>query len=197
MKKLIILISGNGSNLQAIINACADKILNAEIVLVVSNKADAYGLQRAQVANIKTLIKTKTENQSREEYDHELAEEIKKHQPDFVVLAGWMRLLSNVFLKNFPNKIINLHPALPNIFPGVNAIERAFLAFQKNEIQHTGVMVHFVPDEGVDNGPVIAQQIVPIHSADTLATLSERMHKVEHQVLIQALKQLTQIGIYK
>lgn len=190
MKKLIILISGNGSNLQAIIDACEQKILNAEIALVVSNKADVYGLQRAQMANIKTLVKTKTESQTREQYDRELAEEVKKHQPDFIVLAGWMRLLGNAFLKNFPNQVINLHPALPGTFPGANAIERAFLAFKNNEIQHTGVMVHFVPDEGVDDGPVIAQQIVPIHSEDTLESLSTRMHKTEHALLIKTLKML-------
>jgi phosphoribosylglycinamide formyltransferase-1 len=187
MKKIIVLISGNGSNLQAIIDACANGQLNLEIALVISNKTDAFGLQRAQQANIKTLVKTKLNDQSREAYDQELAEVIKEQQPDFIVLAGWMRLLSNHFLKHFPQQVINLHPALPHTFPGINAIERAFTAFQNNEIQHTGAMTHFVPDEGVDDGPIIFEQIVPIYAEDSLATLSERMHHTEHALLIKTL----------
>lgn len=190
MKKLIVFISGNGSNLQALIDACAQNALNAEIVLVVSNKPEAYGLQRAAQNNIPTLVKVKAKDQTREAYDRELLEEVKKYQPNFIVLAGWMRLLSNTFLQAFPHQVINIHPALPHAFAGINAIERAFLAFQQKQISHTGVMVHFVPDEGVDDGPVIAEQIVEIFEDDTLEMLSERMHQTEHRLLIAALKKL-------
>jgi phosphoribosylglycinamide formyltransferase-1 len=189
--RLVVLISGNGSNLQAIIDACVSGELAAEIALVISNKADAFGLERARKANIPVLIKTKIAEQTREEYDAELAMEILKIKPGWIVLAGWMRILTQAFLKNFPEQVINLHPALPGMFAGTQAIERAFEAFQKNEIQHTGVMVHLVPDEGVDCGPVLAEKVVPIYQQDTLAMLRERVHATEHELLISVLKKLT------
>jgi folate-dependent phosphoribosylglycinamide formyltransferase PurN len=101
-----------------------------------------------------------------------------------------MRVLSSVFLDCFPNRVVNLHPALPGSVPGTHAIQRAFEAFQRGEIGYTGVMVHFVPDKGVDSGPVLAQEIVPIEAADTLETLEQRVHGVEHRLLIAALKEL-------
>ena len=101
-----------------------------------------------------------------------------------------MRLLSSSFLSSFPNKVINLHPALPGMFPGTHAIERAFDAYQRDEIEHTGVMVHLVPDEGVDNGPVLATEIVPIRKADTLETLESRVHETEHELLVKTIKEL-------
>jgi folate-dependent phosphoribosylglycinamide formyltransferase PurN len=94
------------------------------------------------------------------------------------------------FLDKYPNKVVNLHPALPGQFPGTHAIERAFEAFQRGEIKQTGVMVHLVPDEGVDNGPVLASQAIPITTHDTLETLAERVHKIEHQILVDTLRQL-------
>jgi len=190
VKKLIILISGNGSNLQAIIDATVSKKLNAAIALVVSNKSDAYGLERARKANIQILVKEKKTEQTRENYDRELAEIIKQEQPDFIILAGWMRLLSNHFLKHFSNQVINLHPALPHTFPGINSITRAFEAYQRNEIKQTGIMIHFVPDEGIDDGPVIATEIVPIFPEDNLEIFTQRMHHAEHQLLVETLKKL-------
>jgi phosphoribosylglycinamide formyltransferase-1 len=106
------------------------------------------------------------------------------------VLAGFMRVLSNSFLSLFPNQVINIHPALPGELPGTHAIERAFTEFTNGSRRETGVMVHFVPDEGVDNGPVIAQQTVPIHVADTLSSLEARVHATEHALVIDALQQL-------
>ncbi len=110
--------------------------------------------------------------------------------PNYVVLAGWMRILSSSFLSSFPNRVINLHPALPNTFPGTHAIERAFEAYQRGEIKHTGVMVHLVPDEGVDNGPVLAIETVPIHKDDSLKALEARVHQTEHLLLVKTLKEL-------
>jgi phosphoribosylglycinamide formyltransferase 1 len=189
-KKLVVLISGNGSNLQAILDACASGDLNAEIVAVISNKENAFGLERAKTFSIPTYTKTLQANQSRAVYDTELAELVKNFKPDWIVLAGWMRILTNNFLQRFPDKIINLHPALPGMFAGTDAIARAFNAFQQGEINHTGVMVHLVPDEGVDCGPVLAQEIVPIYTQDTLEVLIQRVHQAEHTLLINALKKM-------
>ncbi len=187
---IVVLISGNGSNLQAIIDACAQHELNAEIAAVISNKENAFGLERARLTNIPAIIKMRQTDQDRKIYDQELADCVASYNPDFIVLAGWMHLLSNNFLQRFPKKIINLHPALPGTFPGTKAIERAYNAFKNNEITHTGVMVHFVPDEGVDSGPVILQENVPILNQDTLESLSERIHVVERKLLVNALKKL-------
>jgi len=167
MKRLVVLISGNGSNLQAILDACASGELDATVVSVISNKADAYGLTRARNAGIEAIYFAKQGNESRQEYDARLAGLVITKQPDYVV-----------------------HPALPGTFPGTHAIERAFEAYQRGEIQHTGVMVHLVPDEGVDNGPVLATEIVPINKDDALETLERRVHDTEHQLLVRILKKL-------
>jgi len=188
LSRLVVLISGNGSNLQAIIDACASGELPASIVSVISNKADAYGLTRAKNAGIEAIHFPKLEKETRQEYDSRLANYITTKLPDYIVLAGWMRILSSSFLSVFPNKVINLHPALPDTFPGIHAIERAFEAFQRDEIKHTGVMVHFVPDEGVDNGPVLATEIVPIQAEDTLESLEFRVLQTEHKLLVNTLR---------
>ncbi len=188
--RLAVLISGNGSNLQAIIDACASGELAAEVVAVVSNRLDAFGLERARRANIPATAISKQQSQDRREYDSMLAEIVAAHQPDWVVLAGWMRVLSCAFLDHFPNRVVNLHPALPGTFPGTHAIERAFDAFQRGEIKHTGVMVHVVPDEGVDCGPVLEQESVPIYPRDSLADLETRIHSVEHRLLVTTLARL-------
>lgn len=188
--RLVVLISGNGSNLQAILDACKSGELNAHVVSVISNKADAYGLIRAKNAGVEAVHFPKLQNETRQEYDSRLANYVTTKQPDFIILAGWMRILSSAFLSSFPNKVINLHPALPDTFPGTHAIERAFEAYGRGEIDHTGVMVHLVPDEGVDNGPVLATEIVPIHKEDTLETLETRVHQTEHRILVQTIQNL-------
>ena len=188
--RLVILISGNGSNLQAILDACKSGELNAKVVSVISNKADAYGLTRARNEGIEAIYFAKQPNESRQEYDTRLAAYVSTCLPDYVILAGWMRILSSSFLSSFPNKVINLHPALPDTFPGTHAIERAFEAYQRGEIDHTGVMVHLVPDEGVDNGPVLATEIIPIYKDDTLESLETRVHQTEHRILVQTIKNL-------
>lgn len=186
--RLVVLISGNGSNLQAILDACSSGELNANTVSVISNKADAYGLIRAKNAGIEAMHFPKLESESRSDYDARLAVYVSACLPDYIVLAGWMRILTSSFLSHFPNRVINLHPALPGTFPGTHAIERAYEAYQRGEIEHTGVMVHLVPDEGVDNGPVVATEIVRINKDDTLETLEQRVHKTEHKLLVETLK---------
>jgi formyltetrahydrofolate-dependent phosphoribosylglycinamide formyltransferase len=190
-KRLVILISGNGSNLQSILAACASGELPASVVCVISNNANAYGLIRAQNAGIESLHFPKFINETRQQYDTRLADYISTKLPDYIVLAGWMRLLTSHFLSSFPNRVINLHPALPGAFPGIHAIQRAYAAYQNCEINHTGIMVHLVPDEGVDNGPVLATEIIPIYKTDTLETLEARIHQTEHRVLIETLKTIT------
>lgn len=192
--KLVVFASGNGSNLQAILDACAtgqlpaNNQLPAQVVAVISNKADAFALERAKRAQVPAICKTWDKNQARTAYDNMLADCAAGYQPDWIVLAGWMHLLSHTFLRRFPNRVVNLHPALPGMFPGTRAIDRAYRAFQKKEIQHTGVMVHLVPDESIDDGPVLAQQVVPIEPQDTLAQLTERVHACERTLLIQVLQ---------
>jgi phosphoribosylglycinamide formyltransferase-1 len=188
--RLVVLISGNGSNLQAILDACASGELPATVVSVISNKADAYGLVRAKNVGVEAIHFPKQENESRRDYDARLAQYVSTCLPDYVILAGWMRILSSSFLSSFPNRVINLHPALPGIFPGIHAIERAFEAYQRGEIKHTGVMVHLVPDEGVDNGPVLDQQEIHFEPDESLERFEARVHEVEHKLLVDTLKNI-------
>jgi len=190
MARLVVLISGNGSNLQAILDACKSGELNAEIVSVISNKADAYGLTRAKDAGVNAIHFPKQPNESRQDYDACLADYVSTCLPDYVILAGWMKVLTSSFLNHFPSRVVNLHPALPETFPGTHAIERAFEAYQRGEIEHTGIMVHLVPDEGVDDGPVLATEIVSINKDDTLEILETRVHQTEHTLLIKTIKEL-------
>jgi formyltetrahydrofolate-dependent phosphoribosylglycinamide formyltransferase len=190
-QSLVVLISGYGSNLQAILDACASGALPARVAAVISNKKDAYGLERARQAGIPALYKPKFKEQDRRLYDAELAELVAAYQPDWVVLAGWMRMFSANFLERFPGRVVNLHPALPGMFPGMTGIQEALEAYQRGEITHTGVMVHLVPDEDMDAGPVLAQETVPIGPDDTLEALEARVHAVEHRMLVEVLKGLT------
>jgi phosphoribosylglycinamide formyltransferase 1 len=193
--RLVVLISGNGSNLQAILDACASSELPATVIAVISNKPDAYGLVRARNAGVEAIYFPTQEDESRRDYDARLADEVTSKQADYIILAGWMRILSSSFLSSFPNQVINLHPALPGMFPGTHAIERAFDAYRRGEVHHTGVMVHLVPDEGVDNGPVLAMEIVPIEKDDSLESLEARVHQTEHQLLVNTLKSIILVKI--
>lgn len=188
--RLLVLISGNGSNLQAILDACGQGQLNAQVVGVLSNKADAYGLERARIAGVTGEVVLKIREQERGAYDALLAERAAAYEPDWIVLAGWMRILTSAFLDRFPGRVINLHPALPGTFAGTHAIQRALEAYHDGQIRHTGVMVHLVPDEGVDCGPVLGQVEVPILVEDTLETLEERVHQAEHKLLVDTLRHL-------
>jgi len=191
VKRLAVFISGNGSNMQALIDAVQSGELAAEIVLVVSNRKAAYGLVRAEQAGIPALYfplkPYRDQGLSREVYDAGLAERVDAYKPDLIVLAGWMHIFTRAFLDHFPGKIVNLHPALPGQFDGTRAIERAFEAFQRGEIDHTGVMVHRVEPQ-VDAGPVVTAVEVPIQPADTLAELESRVHAAEHRLLVEAVK---------
>ncbi|MFN8483824.1 MAG: phosphoribosylglycinamide formyltransferase [Anaerolineae bacterium] len=188
--RLAVLISGGGSNLQALMDAVAQGRLDAEIALVVSNRKAAHGLARAQAANLPTLylpLKPWTDSgRARADYDADLAERLTAFRPDLVVLAGWMHVLGAAFLERFPGRVVNLHPALPGAFPGTDAIRRAFDAFRAGEIRESGCMLHYVVPE-VDAGPVIAQFVVPILADDSLDTFEARMHAAEHALIVEAV----------
>ena len=190
--KIAVLISGNGSNLQALIDAVENSQLQGvEISIVVSDQATAFGLARARRHGIPSQYfpypARSLGGEAKRARDRELADLLGKHGVRWVMLAGWMRLLSSAFLDRFPMHVMNLHPALPGMFPGVDAIDRAYAAFSAGEITETGVMVHLVPDEAIDSGPVILSQSVPIYPEDCLDSLAARVHETEHQVIVQAL----------
>jgi len=190
MKRIVVLISGGGSNLQALIEACADGRIAGRIVLVLSNRAEAFGLARARKAGIEAICLTRRGHASRADFDTTVAQRIALAKPDLVVLAGWMHILGAEFLDHCPAKVINLHPALPGAFPGTDAIARALGAFQRGEIAGTGAMVHEVIAE-IDAGPVLGTVPVPILATDDLATLSTRMHAAEHRLLVDVVRKIT------
>ncbi len=190
--RIVVLVSGNGSNLQAVLDACDEGRLPADVVAVVSNRSGAFALERAAAAGVPSVHVGKHTDESRRDYDARLADVVAGFGPDLVVLAGWMRILTSDFLGWFPNRVINLHPARPGELPGVNAIERAWHEALAGERNATGVMVHLVPDEGVDDGPVLATADVAIRPDDTLDTLTERVHAVEHRLLVDTIATLCQ-----
>jgi len=173
-----VLASGNGSNLQAIINAAKKGKIKGELKLVISDKPDAMALMRARKAGVeKVLFVNPKEFPSREDYDDELVALLRKEKVGLVVLAGFMRILSPVFIKAFRHKIVNIHPALLPAFKGGHAVQDA-LAYG---VKVTGVTVHFI-DEEVDHGAIIAQVALDVKPKDTIASLSKRIHKIEHVI---------------
>jgi len=191
LPRLVVMVSGNGSNLQSLIDAIEGGGLRAAIVLVVSSDPEAFALKRAIDAGIPAIALPRGRGPeydriaSREAYDRTLAETIEPYAPDYIFLLGWMRILGDEFISRFPGKIVNLHPALPGTFPGTHAIERAWKAFGRGEICETGVMTHFVPDEKIDAGPVIASERVTIGVKESLDDLEKRMHEIEHRVVLE------------
>jgi formyltetrahydrofolate-dependent phosphoribosylglycinamide formyltransferase len=195
MPRIAILVSGFGSNQQAIMDAAQEgRLPGVEVALVVSNRREAFGIKRAVKHGVPViyfpLAPYTRAGRGREEYDADLARIIRAFDVEWVVMAGWMHVWTAAFLQHFPSRVVNLHPALPGMFPGMHGIEEAYEAYQRGEIEHTGVMVHLVPDPGVDAGPVVAQEVVPIHPDDSLDELETRIHAVEHRLLVEALRSL-------
>jgi phosphoribosylglycinamide formyltransferase 1 len=188
--RLVVLASGRGSNLQAILDACVAGRLEAQVAGVVSDQPGAPALARARRAGVPAHAVTRGEAEVRQAYDARLAAVVEAARPDWVVLAGWMRILTMAFLGRFPSRVVNLHPALPGEHPGTRAIERAYDAWRAGGPARTGVMVHLVPDEGVDDGPVLATAEVPIRGGDTLDDLAARVHATEHALLVSTLATL-------
>ncbi|MDE0167405.1 MAG: phosphoribosylglycinamide formyltransferase [Bryobacterales bacterium] len=181
MKKLGILLSGRGSNFQAIArNVQAGKI-PAEIAVVISNKADAKGLETARAMGLEAVC-IPSKGLKREEYDSRVVALLKQKQVDLVCLAGFMRLLSAWFVEQFPNRILNIHPALLPSFPGLDGQQQAL----EHGVKFSGCTVHFV-DAGLDSGPIVAQAVVPVNDDDTLAALSARILSQEHRLYTEAI----------
>ena len=180
---IAVLCSGGGTNLQVIIDKVASGYIPANIAIVISDKADAFALERAKKAGIDTLVLDKKDFKSTEDFDKKIIEGLNKKNVGLVVLAGFMRLLGPRFIEEYRNRIINVHPALLPSFKGTRGIKDAF----EHGVKVTGVTVHFV-DEKLDNGPVIAQVPVEIKEGDTEEVLLERIHKEEHRILPEAIK---------
>jgi len=188
--RVAVLASGGGSNLQAILDACASGDLEADVVLVCTDVPGSGALARAEAAGVATAIVARAAGETRAEFDARLADAVGAASPDLIVLAGFMRLLGSTFLGRFPGRVINLHPALPGDLPGTRAIERAYDEFSRGQRSRTGVMVHEVPDEGIDSGPVVLAEEVPILPGDTLDALAERVHGVEHRLIVEAVRRV-------
>jgi phosphoribosylglycinamide formyltransferase-1 len=179
-----VLVSGSGSNLQAIIDNIAQGSLSAELAVVVSDQADAFALERAREHGIPAVhVSAKGRKGKRDEYDALLVQELQKRQVELVVLAGFMRIITPTLLKAFPHRVLNIHPALLPSFPGLH-VQKAAL---EHGVKFSGCTVHFV-DEGMDTGPIIIQAVVPILDNDTEDTLSARILKQEHKIYSRAIQ---------
>lgn len=180
--RIVVLISGNGSNLQAIIDATSANPRQAEIVAVISNKAEAYGLQRARLANIATQVLPYAEFNDRQKYDQALMACIDQYQADLIVLAGFMRILTDEFVNHYLGKLLNIHPSLLPKYKGLNTHQRVLEAGDKEH----GATVHFVSPE-LDSGPIVVQGKIPVLASDTAQQLAQRVHEIEHKIYPQAI----------
>ena len=184
MKKIGVLVSGRGSNLQALIDAARRGALGGEVAVVVSNVEGALGLERARQAGIPAVFRDHR-GKKREAFDAEIVEVLQAHHVDLVCLAGFMRLLSPAFVRAFPGRIVNVHPALLPAFPGLEAQRQAW----EHGAKVSGATVHLV-DEGLDSGPIVAQEAVPVRSTDTPETLAARILEAEHRLYPSAVRLL-------
>ena len=180
---IAVLASGKGTNLQSIIDKIELGYLNAKIVIVISDKADAIAIERAKKHKIVDIFLDPKKATSREEYDKMVVKQLEKYKADVIVLAGFMRLLSKYFVDKYRNKLVNIHPSLLPSFPGIHGYEDAW----EYGVKVSGCTVHFV-DEGCDTGPIILQKFNPIKDDDTFESFKERGLKIEHEALPEALK---------
>ncbi len=178
--RLGVLVSGRGTNLQAIIDSINEGELSAEIAIVISDNPNAMALERAKRANIPTVC---VKPGRKSEFEEEIIRILEENNVDLIVLAGFMRILSSNFVNHFPLKIINIHPSLLPSFPGLNAQKQAL----EYGVKITGCTVHFV-NEIVDGGPIILQEAVPVYDDDTVETLSARILEKEHKILVEAIR---------
>jgi phosphoribosylglycinamide formyltransferase-1 len=181
---LAILLSGNGTNFQAIIDSISNDQLKADIKIVISNNKDAFGLVRAKRNNIKNLSIDHKDFINRRAYDQKLKEIIEQESVDFIVLAGFMRILGSDFVKNFPNKIINIHPSLLPKYPGLNTHKKVL----ENKDKEHGVTVHLV-DEGLDSGPILGFIKIKVSNGEKENNLESRIHKIEHYIYPKILSE--------
>jgi len=189
LPRLGILISGRGSNLQAIIDAIDARRLRATIAIVISNVAEAKGLDRARAAGVDTVVVPHSGSRTRGDYDRRLVSVLQQHRVDLVCLAGFMRLLSPVFVDSFPNRILNIHPSLLPAFPGLDAQRQAL----EHGVMVTGATVHLVTAE-LDAGPIVLQAPVPVLADDTVETLAARILEAEHRIYPEAIQRVLDGG---
>ena len=182
-RRLGVLISGRGSNLQSIIDAIRERRLDAIVGVVISNRADAAGLQRARDAGIPTLYLNHHDYDSREDYDRAIVAALRAHGVDLVCLAGFMRIFSPAMIDAFPNRILNIHPSLLPAFPGLHAQRQAI----EHGVRYSGATVHFV-DRTLDGGPIVVQAVVPVKEDDTEETLAARILAEEHCIYPEAIR---------
>lgn len=180
-----VLVSGNGTNLQAILDAIGAGTLNAQVKVVISNRPGVQALERARKAGVKAVTISHKDFANREAFDQRLIDTLREAEVDWVALAGFMRVLTPQFLAAYPGRIINIHPSLLPAFPGMDAQKQAF----DYGVKLTGCTVHFV-DHGVDSGRIIAQRAVPVEAGDDLATLAARIHTAEHAVFVDVLRDI-------
>lgn len=185
MTKIAVFASGQGSNLQALIDASAKGELPARIELVVSDSRGCYALTRAEEAAIETLVLRPADYGSRSHYEAVILEKLLELKIEYLVLAGFMRLIGPTLLERYPERIINIHPSLLPLFPGKDAIGQALAA----EVTETGVTIHYV-DEGMDTGPIIAQERIPVNPGEDRRSLEGRIHALEHRLYPKVLKQI-------
>jgi len=180
-----VLVSGAGTNLQAILDASSAGTLNARVKVVISNRPGVLALERARKAGVEAVTISHADFVDRTAFDHALVRALHKADVNWVVLAGFMRVLTPEFLSAYPGRIINIHPSLLPAFPGMNAQKQAF----DYGVKLTGCTVHFV-DHGVDSGRIIAQRAVPVEAGDDLSALAARIHTAEHAVLVEVLREI-------
>ena len=184
-KRLGVLVSGRGSNLQALIDASKDRDYPAEVVVVISNNPSAYAIERAKKKNIPVFVVERENYKSKKEYEEKIKEILQSFRVDLVVLAGYMKIVGKTLLEAFPNRIINIHPSLLPSFPGLEAQKQAW----EYGVKISGCTVHFV-DEGIDSGPIIGQRAVPVYDDDTPETLAERILQEEHKLIVESVKKV-------
>ena len=178
MFKIAVLISGNGSNLEALIDACKKNVINGSVDIIISNNSDAYGIQRAKNHSINYKIIDNNRFETREDFDRALVEELQDSNPDLIVLAGFMRILTPVMIESFKNKIINIHPSLLPKYPGLDTHNSVL---KNGDLEH-GVTIHYV-NEVLDGGQIIAQGEISVNANETLEELKTRIHAIEHVML--------------
>jgi phosphoribosylglycinamide formyltransferase 1 len=185
MKKIAVFASGSGTNFQAIIDAIKSGALEASVELLVCDHKDAYCLKRAEAAGISTFAFTAKEYKDKAAYEEAILQKLNDHNVEFIVLAGYMRLIGQTLLSAYQGRIVNIHPSLLPAFPGKDAIGQALTA----GVELSGVTIHFV-DEGMDTGPIIEQQSVKLDEGETLESLQKKIHAVEHQLYPSVLQRL-------
>lgn len=184
-KRLGVLVSGRGTNLQALIDASKDKDYPAEVVVVISNNPSAYAIERAKRENIPVFIVKREDYKNKKEYEESIKKILLDYKVDLVVLAGYMKIVGKTLLEAFPNRIINIHPSLLPSFPGLEAQRQAW----EYGVKISGCTVHFV-DEGIDSGPIIGQRAVLVYDDDTPESLAERILIEEHKLLVESVRKI-------